>query len=278
MFAPLYDGESDMKITDLASLNGEVLVFGGPYSNSHALAALLQEAKARAITPERVICTGDSVAYCADAAECVAMLRRFGGPVLAGNCEVQLAGYALDCGCGFEAGTACDLLSGGWYGHANSAVDMDARAWMAQLPDVIVFMHHGRRHAVVHGGFTDIARFVWPSSPDAVFVEEIAALEAAIGPVDRILAGHSGISFEREIGRHHWVNAGAIGMPANDAERDTWFAVLGESGVRFERLRYDVEAAQAAMVKAGLVQGYHRALGTGIWPSQDVLPPELRRS
>lgn len=32
-------------------------------------------------------------------------------PLIAGSCEENLAAGALDCGCGFEEGTACDLLS-----------------------------------------------------------------------------------------------------------------------------------------------------------------------
>ncbi len=34
----------------------------------------------------------------------------------------------------------------------------------------------------------------------------------------------------------------------------------------------------AAMERAGLTQGYHSALRSGYWPSEDVLPPELRRA
>jgi hypothetical protein len=42
-------------------------------------------------------------------------------------------------------------------------------------------------------------------------------------------------------------------------------------------LEYDVVGAVAAMRSAGLVQGYERTLETGWWPSEDILPQELRR-
>ena len=36
-------------------------------------------------------------------------------------------------------------------------------------------------------------------------------------------------------------------------------------------------AARRRMEEVGLVQGYHDTLSTGIWPSEDVLPDELKR-
>ena len=55
-------------------------------------------------------------------------------PLIAGNCEENLAAGALDCGCGFAEGTACDLLSRAWYAHADRQVTKAHRAWMAGLP------------------------------------------------------------------------------------------------------------------------------------------------
>ena len=42
-------------------------------------------------------------------------------------------------------------------------------------------------------------------------------------------------------------------------------------------LSYDHQTAQNAMINAGLDQGYHTALETGYWPSEGVLPMDLRR-
>lgn len=38
------------------------------------------------------------------------------------------------------------------------------------------------------------------------------------------------------------------------------------------------EIRAAAMVAAGLTQGYDAALLSGYWPSEEVLPPDLRRA
>lgn len=264
-----------MKIADLGQLSGDVWLFGGVYSNLAALDAF--RLRAGGAPAGNLLCSGDVVAYCARGADCVARVRALGGPVLAGNCEVQIAEGASDCGCGYDAGSDCSLLSRGWYAHALATIGTDDRVWMADLPERIVFTHAGRRWAMVHGGGTDIARFVWPVSTDADIATEIAALAAQVGPVDGIIAGHTGIPMEREVDGVRWVNPGALGMPPNDGCAAGCYAVLAEDGLRFERLRYDAGPEVAAMRAAGLVQGYDRCLETGWWPSEDTLPDCMRR-
>ncbi len=268
-------GESIM-IRDLGELEGEVLVFGGPCSNLQAAQALLKEAQARAIAPCRRICTGDVAAYCADPAATLALLR---GEcrIVAGNCERQLAQGAEECGCGFKAGTVCERLSAGWYAHALAEMDEEARRFMAGLPDMITFRHAARRHAVIHGGFPQINRYLWPTTPEREFEAQLAAIEAVAGPVDVVIAGHCGIAFARRIGARLWFNPGSIGLPPHDGRPQTRYGLLGADGPRIERLSYDHAAAARAMRAAGLAQGYDRCLETGLWPSEDVLPDALRR-
>ena len=269
-----------MQVVDLGDLDGDVLLYGGTYSNLQATRALFDVADALGIPPARRICTGDVAAYAADPAGTLDEVILRGGAVVAGNVERQLALGAEDCGCGFEDGSACDLLSRGWYPHAAAALAArpDLRDWCGARPDAVIFRHAGRRWAAIHGGLTDIARFLWPVSPDAAFAEEIAAVEAACGPVDAVVAGHSGLPFVRTVDRHLWLNAGAVGLPPNDGAPGTRYAVLTGAGPVIRRLAYDHAAARAAMETAGLTQGYETALVTGRWPSEDVLPPRLRRA
>lgn len=265
-------------ISDLGRLSGPLLVFGGPYSNLSATREMMDRADLLGIPAGARICTGDVVAYCAQAEETVAQVRTRAGPVIAGNVEAQLAQSADDCGCGFKEGSACDLLSAGWYPYANRAVSWDTRGWMAGLPDLLVFTHAGHRCAVLHGGVSDISRFLWPTSRDEDFARELALLSARVGPVDRVYAGHCGIPFRRQVGDVDWVNAGVIGMPPNDGSPATRFVVVGADGaVSIRLLHYDPAPSALAMEQAGLTQGYDRALLTGWWPSEDVLPANLRR-
>ncbi|MFK7941121.1 MAG: metallophosphoesterase [Roseovarius sp.] len=267
-----------MKLLDMGELDAPVLLFGGPYSNLHALNAMFEVAQARDIPASHVICTGDVVAYCAHAAQSVARVRAHGCAVVAGNCEKQLAAYWDNCGCGFEAGTTCDLLSAGWYAHASRTLGPEDRAWMGQCPDLIRFRHHGQVYAVLHGGVTDISRFLWSTSFSADFQEEITRIQELVPDTSCIIAGHSGVAFQRQIGDIAWVNAGVIGMPPHDGTPQTEYALLMEGQVSLHRLSYDHIAASDAMHEAGLTQGYHASLLTGHWPSEDVLPPDLRVS
>lgn len=258
-------------VTRLAA-DGPLLVFGGCYSNLHATRAMLAEAARRGIPPRRVVCTGDIVAYGADAAACCDLVIESGIAVIAGNCEENLAAGALDCGCGFAEGTACDLLSRAWYAHADREVTAAHRAWMAALPRrLLVDLPDGRSLAVLHGGARDISRFLFESAAEADLAEEIAATGC-----QGVIAGHCGMPFARHVGQGVWINAGAVGMPADDGTPRVWFALLspGEHRLRVEilPLDYDHRSAAAAMRAARLPEGYAAALGSGIWPSCDVLP------
>lgn len=269
-------GGARLKHVDLGTRDADFLVFGGPYSNVQATQAVLARAGTLGIAADHVICTGDSVAYCGAPQACVDVLRSAGCTVVAGNCEIQLAQGAQDCGCGFEEGTTCDRLSAAWYAFADQQLGVASRRWMAGLPDVVTFTHHGKRFGVIHGGITDVARFIWESDDAAVFAQEWDALEALCGPVDGVIAGHSGLPFVRQTARGPWLNAGVIGMPPHDGRQQTRFAVLSAGQMQILELEYDVSGAVGDMDAAGLPPQYRDALRSGYWPSEDVLPAALR--
>lgn len=265
-----------MKHRDLGVLNSNIMLFGGAYSNLQATWAVMGQARARNIPSDHVICTGDVVAYCGAPARTASLVRASGCAALAGNCEIQIAQDAPDCGCGFEEGTVCDRLSVAWYDYARARISDDLKTWMGDLPDVLSFYHYGKRYAVLHGGATDVARFIWEGDDAGVFEEEWRALEGTIGPVDAVIAGHSGLPFLRETVRGPWMNAGVIGMPPHDGGQDTRFAMLQNGVFTVERLAYDFWEAQADMEAANLPQDYAESLASGYWPSEDVLPDTLR--
>ncbi len=268
-----------MDIRDYGELAGRLLVFGGPYSNLEALRALDARARAAAVGGANLICTGDVVAYGGAPVATLGLVREMGAAVVAGNCERQLAAGATDCGCGFAPGSACDRLSQGWYPYALSQLGAADRDWCGRCPDIVRFRHAGKRVVAIHGGVSDIARFLWPVSGDDAFAAEVAAITAVAGPVDRVLAGHAGIAFRRQVAGVDWINAGAIGLPPNDGAPETRYVEIGADGEPvFHRLAYDHGAAAARMRDNGLGGGYADALVSGWWPSEDILPPEMRRA
>jgi predicted phosphodiesterase/pyruvate-formate lyase-activating enzyme len=252
-------------------VDAPVLVFGGPYSNLEATEAVLAQAEKLSIPCDRIICTGDVVAYGADPIRTAALVRDAGIHVVRGNCEESLAAGAADCGCGFPAGSACEGLSSKWFAYAERMLDSDARTWMGALPRRIDLELSGARLAVIHGGVDVINRFVFASTDPGSKRDELNH-----AGVSGIIAGHCGIPFSQTINGRLWHNAGAVGMPANDGTPRGWFSILtpGEDGISIEHhaITYEHRVAGAKMRDAGLPEGYAAALETGLWPSCDVLP------
>ncbi|MDX2158647.1 MAG: metallophosphoesterase family protein [Hyphomicrobiaceae bacterium] len=255
-----------------------LLIFGGPYSNLRATQALMAEAVRLAIPADRVICTGDIVAYCAEPEETAAAIARWGCRVIQGNCEQQLSAGAPDCACNFEEGSACDLLAKGWYPFAASRISAESREWMGSLPSTLRFRFGGQSFRVVHGGVAVVSRWVFAS--DKRTIAEECALAGAEADADVVIAGHCGVPFIARSGCQVWFNAGVIGMPANDGTTDVWYGLVRQIGGRVSlsthRLTYDHHGAAAAMRRLGYANGYARTLVTGLWPSLDVLPAAER--
>jgi uncharacterized radical SAM superfamily Fe-S cluster-containing enzyme len=254
-----------------------VLAFGGPYSNLEATAAVLAEAERLAIPRERIVCTGDIIAYGADPVRTAALVRAAGINVVKGNCEESLAAKAADCGCGFPSGSACERLSSAWFAYADGVLDSETRAWMGELPRRIDVEIAGVRLAVVHGGVDAINRFIFASTDPGSKWDE---LERA--GVCGIIAGHCGLPFSQSINGRLWHNPGAVGLPANDGTPRAWFSILtpGTDAIAIEHraIGYDHAAAAAKMRDANLPEAYAAALETGLWPSCDVLPFEEIRA
>ena len=257
---------------DLGTLDGPVLLFGGPYSNLQATLALKDAAARHGIPAERVICTGDMVAYCADPGPTVDLIRAWGCHVVLGNCEESLGAGSTDCGCGFAEGSPCDLLSQQWFAHASAQLSPGQKAWMADLPHALTFRLGGARIAVVHGHARDISEWVFASTPE----EDKAAALDALG-VDAVIAGHSGLPFSQVLADGRlWHNPGVIGVPANDGTSRVWYSLLEPVGdaliLRHLALTYDHRTAIQRMAENGLPGAYAAALASGLWPSLDVLP------
>jgi len=260
-----------MWATECLVAEGPLLVFGGPYGNLQATAALLAEADRLGVPAARTICTGDLAAYCADPAATIELVRASGIHVVRGNCDEQLALGADDCACGFSPGSTCARLSAEWFAYADRRLGAEARGWLAALPRRIDVAIAGRRLAVVHGGVSRINTYIFASSPLPLKQQELV-----LAGTDGVIAGHCGLPFSQIVAGRLWHNAGAIGLPANDGTPRVWFSLLTPlaGGVKIEHrpLTYDHAAAARAMREAGLGPEYRQALSTGLWPSCEVLP------
>lgn len=256
-------------ILNLGNIEGRLLLFGGPYSNLHALAALKKKAEVLQIPNANIICTGDLVGYCAFPDETVQFIKEWGIHSIAGNVEFNLREEADDCGCNFEEGSRCDLLSRQWFPFAKANISKDSLDYISTLPTFITFERNGKKYFVLHGSYENTSEFIFKSTPwhiknDVLFMSES----------DVIIAGHAGLPFSETKDNMQWINAGVIGMPANDGTTDTWYATLDEDKVTFHRLSYNHIAANKAMQENPLPSSYAKTLLDGIWDNCDILPEE----
>ncbi len=256
---------------ELGPIDGPLLAFGGPFGNLEATRALHAAARRHGIPPERVLCTGDIVAYCADPQATVDLLRDWGIVILMGNVEEAIANAAADCGCGFASGSRCDTLAAAWYAYAAQHVDDATKHWMAGLPRRVGLTLGGRRLVAVHGAVDRINRYVFPGTAKA---EKTRQLDLA--GADGVIGGHSGLPFSERLGARLWHNPGAIGLPANDGTPRVWYSLLRPTreGIVVEHRALDYDHARAArrIREAGLPADYATALENGLWPSDDIMP------
>lgn len=240
-----------------------LLIFGGCYSNLQATIAIRDWAEQHGFLPEQCICTGDIVAYCANPLETAELVRSWGVHCIQGNVEQSLAKQTDDCGCGFEQGTVCDVLSKGWYPYSQSMMNQDILQWFDSLPAQLFFEFGEQKVQIVHGAPSDVSQFMYASESNEKFLTEFELSDA-----DVVVAGHSGLPFTKTLENKVWHNSGAIGMPANDGTDRVWFSVLNQESDKLtfthHALQYDTESAYQAMVKNDLTQGYHEALKTGL--------------
>ena len=249
-------------------IKGPLMVFGGPYSNLHALQALRAVAESKGYAPNQIICTGDIVAYCAFPQECISFIADWGIHCIAGNVELNIKNDVDDCGCNFEDGTRCDLFSKQWFPYAKENITNEGVEFISQLPEYLKFEYAGKKIGVLHGSFQNTSEFIFKSTAAKI---KRAILEDF--DVDVVIGGHCGLPFIDHYEDKMWLNPGVIGMPANDGDVRTWYAEINnELEYSFERLEYDFENAHDAMLSKGLVPSYAKTLKSGIWDNCDILP------
>ncbi len=261
----------EKKIKDLGKLSDKILVFGGVYSNLQALEALYAKAEELQISAKNIICTGDLVAYCAQPVECVRFIKNWGINCIAGNVEINLANGIDDCGCNFEDGGRCDTHSKQWYQYLKQELSPDEINWMAGLPLYLRFMFDQKSIFVLHGSLENTSEFIFKSTPKKVKEAQFFSAKA-----DVILAGHCGLPFKENINNKFWVNAGVIGMPANDGTKRVWYALIESfdnlNQAHLKPLDYNHELTANLMINKPLPQIYRQTLLTGLWDNCEILP------
>jgi diadenosine tetraphosphatase ApaH/serine/threonine PP2A family protein phosphatase len=227
-----------------------ILIVADVHANLDAFEAVLRQA-ADGGAIDAVWSLGDLVGYGSEPGGCIARLREFEHVAVAGNHDLAAAGeiglaefntYAADA----ARWTAAQL-------------DDDEKAWIRSLPRIVV---EGEM-TLVHGSLRDP---VW----EYLLSESEAEAHLQLQKTPYGLVGHThfpAVIYEgdaamrrildgREValeGERFVANPGSVGQP-RDSDARAAYAVLDTEARRFvfHRVAYDIAAAQAKIVAAGL--------------------------
>ena len=252
-----------------------VAVFGGVYSNVAALAATLDDARARGV--EAVFCLGDVGGFGPHPDRAVALLRERGVVTVQGNYDAAVADGAPDCRCGYTdpRDNHFARLS---YAYTVAHTSTEHRRWLGTLPPRLRLRLGTLTAVLCHGSPRAVSEFLWESTtPDGMLGTMLDEARA-----DVLLCTHSGIKWQRALGDgRHAVNVGVIGRPENDGRTNVWYAVLtaagGDLGVEFVAVDYDHEALAREMEAERLPAEFVETVRTGWWTTcLEVLPSKER--
>ena len=253
-----------------------IAVFGGVYSNAHALAATLADAHRRDV--DAVFCLGDLGAFGPHPDRVFPLLRDGDVRVIQGNYDLAVSEGHPDCGCGYTdpRDNHFAQLS---YDYTLAHTCTEHRRFMAALPTHRRLRLGDLGALLCHGSPRALSEFLWESTtPDGLVGHLLDRAKAEI-----ILCTHSGLKWHRRLadGRH-LVNVGVIGRPENDGTTRVWYTVLtAEPGrdldVEFVPVAYDHERLAREMEAEQLPPEFVQTVRTGWWTTcLEVLPARER--
>ena len=256
-----------------------VAVLGGVYSNHLALEAALKDAGRRDV--DAVLCLGDLGAFGPHPDRVFPLVREAGVPVVRGNYDDSIARGLDDCRCGYT-----DPLDEHYarisYRYTLENTSPKNRRWLGGLPGELRFRLGDFRVLACHGSPRRTNEFLWESTTPTHFLEKLARDHDC----DVILGTHTGLHWSRRFrapdgGPGGYVNAGALGRPANDGRTEVWYAVVQARGreleAEFVPVAYDHRALAREMRSEGLPEEFVQTILTGWWTTcLEVLPAKER--
>lgn len=255
-----------------------VAVFGGVYSNHLALAAAVESARARDV--DAIYCLGDLGAFGPHPDKVFPILREHDIRVVRGNYDDSIVRGLDDCRCGYTDpdDNRYARLS---YRYTFANTSHGNRAWMGDLPDELRFRLGELDVLAFHGSPRRTNEFLWESTTPTHFLDKLARDHDA----DVLVGTHTGIHWKRTWesrgDSRAYVNAGALGRPANDGRTEVWYAVLEAQGrhldVEFVPVAYDHQALAREMRSEDLPGEFVETILTGWWTTcLEILPGKER--
>lgn len=236
-------------------------ILGDIHANLDALEVVLADCREHGVTD--YLCTGDIVGYNARPHECLEKIRALGCPIVMGNHDFYVAARRnLD---DFNPNAAAVVE---W---TRQQLSPEELAFLDALPFVETKMGVTLVHSTLDNpeGFGYVFDHLQAA---AHFIHQVAPLcfhghthcpmiyEKQIGAVYRIDAQ----DFTLPIGRKYFINVGSVGQPRDGDPRASYVLYDPKKRtVRFRRLEYDIEAAQAKIREAHLPERLAERLAIG---------------
>lgn len=252
-----------------------VAAFGGIYSNHLALARAIEDARDRGA--EHLVCLGDLGAFGPSPDRVFPLLQDTGVKTIRGNYDDSIARGLDDCQCGYTD-PRDNLYARLSYRYTYANTSPANRAWLGTLPEAARFRIGELDVLCCHGSPRQMNEFLWESATPTHFLRKTADAFRC----DVILGTHTGIHWARRLDARRWyVNAGALGRPANDGRTCVWYAMLEADGaelsVEFVPLDYDHEVLADEMRQERLPEEFIETIRTGWWTTcLEVLPGKER--
>ena len=219
------------------------------HSNLEALRVVLQDAKNQQCT--HYVCLGDVVGYNANPKECLDIIRDMGMPCVKGNHDEY---------CSSETNLE------GFNPHAAEAIQWtrqqlteEDRQWLKELKYIRLVASFQIVHATLDGpqrwGYVfdrlaAAASFTYQNTAVCFFGHTHVPV-AFIR--DSVVRGGTYSKFKIEAGRKYFVNVGSVGQPRDGNPKAAYVIYdMDEGSVELRRLDYDIAAAQAKIMAAGL--------------------------
>jgi predicted phosphodiesterase len=240
--------------------NNDLAIFSDIHGNLQALEAVLEDINEKGIS--KLVCLGDIVGYGAQPAECLERVRKLRCKVVMGNHDALCAeGGGLE---GLSERTRPGVL---W---TREQLDADQKAWLAALP----YSLETEDCEMVHASLWQpvLWRYVLTTDEAALHFKKQKKQVCFIGHTHFPQAWEEGaeraldpVSIEDiRDGKRYLINVGSVGQP-RDHDNRACYAIYsrGTKRVTFQRIPYDISAAQAAIAAAGLPTSYARRLELG---------------
>lgn len=234
------------------------------HANYHALSAVIEDVRTMQCTD--LVCLGDVVGYNAYPSECLDYVRELGCPVVKGNHDEEVVAPS-QAKMNPVARQAMD-----W---TRDQLDEDRLKWLSRLQyQRIVRTDTGRTFSIVHASLdhpkawnyiinasdasSNFARQISPicfhghTHVPKVFVSnKVDTIENHDALHDLYFGGYT--EFQPDDNLFYFINVGSVGQPRDNDPRACYAIYDSDLNlIIIKRVEYDIQAAQEAIVNAGL--------------------------